>query len=188
MAKNISVYGLLRNQEHVESAIYVLQNRGFRPEDISVLMPDNLSNKDLGTEKATKAPEAAVTGGATGAVTGGVLGWLVGIGALAIPGIGPFVAAGPIMAALAGMGAGAVMGGIGGALVGAGMPEYEAKRYEGRINKGAILMSIHCDDNDWCDRAKQVMEEIGAEDVSSAGEASGDYAKSDRPIMSGPQA
>jgi hypothetical protein len=185
--KNISVYGIFSTQDHVEHAIDVLRAQGFRAEDISVLMPDNLSNKDLAAEKATKAPEAAATGGATGAVAGGVLGWLVGVGALAIPGAGPFIAAGPIMAALAGIGAGAAVGGVGGALIGAGIPEYEVKRYEGRIKDGGILMSIHCDNDEWRDRAKKALEEIGATDISSASQAAADYAKTDRPMFTGSQ-
>jgi len=115
-------------------------------------------------------------------VLGGALGWLVGVGALAIPGVGPFIAAGPIMASLAGAGAGAVTGGIVGALVGMGMPEYEAKRYEGRIKEGGILLSVHCDNHDWVKRAKRILEQTGATDVSSAGEASADFAQSEKPM------
>ena len=127
MSKNTSVFGIFRTRDQVERAIDNLRSSEFRAADISVLLPENVGNKDLGTEKSTKSPEGAATGGATGAVAGGVLGWLAGIGALAIPGIGPFIAAGPIMAALAGMGAGAVLGGATGALVGIGIPEYEVK-------------------------------------------------------------
>jgi Protein of unknown function (DUF3341) len=187
MSKNISVYGIFRTQDEVEYAIDVLRDSGFRAADISVLMPENVGNKDLATEKATKAPEAAATGGATGAIAGGVLGWLVGAGALAIPGVGPFIAAGPIMAALAGVGAGAAVGGLAGALVGAGMPEYEAKRYEGRIKEGGILTSVHCDDDEWRDRAKKILKDVGAKDISSAAQASADYGKTDRPVVTGPQ-
>jgi Protein of unknown function (DUF3341) len=187
MSKNISVYGIFKSRGEVEYALEQLRLDGFRAADISVLMPENLSNKDIGAEKATKAPEAAAAAGATGAVAGGVLGWLVGIGALAIPGVGPFIAAGPIMAALAGAGAGAAVGGLGGALVGAGIPEYEAKRYEGRVKAGGILMSIHCDNGDWEDRAKAAMKRLGAEDISSTSQASADFAKSDKPVMTGRQ-
>jgi hypothetical protein len=115
-------------------------------------------------------------------VIGGALGWLVGIGSLAIPGLGPFIAAGPIMAALAGAGLGGTVGGVVGALIGMGIPEYEAKRYEGRIKGGEILLSVHCDDSQWTKKAKKILEETGAEDVSSTGEASADYAESDRPM------
>src|SRR5205823_12449464 len=122
------------------------------------------------------------TGAISGGVIGGALGWLAGIGALAIPGVGPFIAAGPIMGLLGGMGAGGAIGGLAGALIGMGIPEYEATRYEGRIKKGGILLSVHCDDSDWVKRAKQILEQTGAEDISSAGEAAADYAKSDRPM------
>ena len=113
---------------------------------------------------------------------GGALGWLVGIGALAIPGLGPFLAAGPIVGALAGVGAGGVVGGFVGALIGLGMPEYEAKRYEGQIRRGGILMSVHCDNPDWVKRAKEILKETGAEDIASAGEATADFATSDKPM------
>jgi hypothetical protein len=185
--KNISVYGIFKNRAHVEQGLSLIRDNGFRPEDVSVLLPETLGNKDMGVENATKSPEGAASGGAAGAVAGGVLGWLVGIGALAIPGIGPFVAAGPIMAALAGAGAGAAVGGVTGALVGLGLPEYEAQRYEGRMRDGGILVSVHCDDDDWRDRAKQVLENAGAEDISSSGEASADYdatrERTTRPIV-----
>src|ERR1700730_12194834 len=145
MAKNTAVFGLYPSRAAVESAVMAFQNAGYRPMDISLLLPQNIGNKDLAIEKNTKSPEGATTGAVSGAVVGGALGWLVGIGALAIPGVGPFIAAGPIMAALAGAGAGGAVGGVTGALVGVGMPEYEAKRYEGRIREGGILLSIHCD-------------------------------------------
>lgn len=128
------------------------------------------------------SPEGASAGAGTGAVIGGVLGWLAGVGAIAVPGIGPFIAAGPILAALAGIGAGGVVGGITGSLIGFGIPEYEAKRYEGRIKKGGILLSVHCDDSNWAQKAKTILQETGAEDVSSTGEARADFAKSDKPL------
>jgi len=183
MSSNISVYGLFNNRTHLEDGISRLRSNGFRAEDISVLLPENIGTKDLGVEASTKSPEGATTGGAAGAVTGGILGWLVGIGALAIPGVGPFIAAGPIMAALAGMGAGAAVGGISGALIGAGMPEYEARRYEGRVKDGGILVSVHCDNGDWSDRAKKVLEAAGADDISSSGEASADFAATEKPML-----
>src|SRR5260221_10024608 len=133
MSKNTSVYGIFKNRLQAEEGLSHIRANGFRPSDISVLLPENHGTKDIGVEKSTKAPEGATTGGVAGAAAGGVLGWLIGVGAIAIPGVGPFIAAGPIMAALAGLGAGAAVGGLGGALVGAGMPEYEAHRYEGRI-------------------------------------------------------
>ncbi len=181
MSKNISVYGIYRNRVQVEESIGHFRAHGFRAEDISVLLPETMGNKDMGVEAASKAPEGAVVGGTTGVLAGGVLGWLVGIGSLAIPGVGPFIAAGPIMAALAGAGAGAALGGVAGGLVGAGIPEYEAQRYEGRIKNGGILVSIHCDDRNWSARAKEVLEATGAEDISSSGEAKADFAISDKP-------
>ena len=147
-----------------------------------MLFPENVGTKDFAHEKGTKAPEGATTGGVAGGVAGGTLGWLVGIGSLAIPGLGPFIAAGPIVAALAGAGAGAAVGGLVGALVGMGIPEYEAKRYEGRVKNGGILLSVHADSSDWTKRAKEILGRTGAEDVSSTGEAGADYAKSDRPV------
>jgi hypothetical protein len=154
---------------------------GFRNTDVSVLMPENAGTKDFVHHKDTKAPEGATTGAASGAVLGGVVGWLAGIGALAIPGLGPLIAAGPIMGMLAGAGAAGVAGGIVGSLVGMGIPEYEAKRYEGRVKAGGILLSVHCDSSEWVTRGKKILAETGAEDISSASEAAADYAMSDRP-------
>lgn len=183
MSKNTSVYGIVKNHAQLDAVISQMRTAGFRAADISVLHPENLGTKDLGIENSTKAPEGAATGGAAGAAAGGALGWLVGIGSLAIPGVGPFIAAGPILAALAGMGAGAVLGGAGGALVGLGIPEYEAQRYEGRVKDGGILVSVHCDDSDWTRRAKSIMESAGAEDISASGEASADFSKTDKPML-----
>src|SRR5690242_2397102 len=180
--KNTAVFGIYPDQLTAEDAVEALKEAGFRNTDISALFPDNKGTKDFAHEKQTKAPEGAVTGGTTGAVIGGALGWLAGIGALAIPGIGPFVAAGPIMALLGGIGIGTTLGGVAGALVGLGVPEYEAKRYEGRVRNGGILMSVHCDNGDWAGRAKSILERTGAQDISSAGEASADFAVSDKPI------
>ena len=182
MVKNKSVLGIYATRSGVEQAVLGFKDAGFSNSDISVLLPENLGTKEIATNKATKAPEGATTGGTTGAVIGGALGWLAGIGALAIPGVGPFIAAGPIMAALAGVGVGGAVGGFTGALVGLGIPEYEAKRYEGRIRKGGILLSVHCDDSEWTKRAKETLERTGAEDIATTGEASADFAKSDRPL------
>jgi hypothetical protein len=179
--KNTAVYGIYSTQTGVEVAVDTLKAEGFRNTDISVLFPENAGTKDFAHTKATKAPEGAATGAGTGAVVGGALGWLVGIGSLAIPGVGPFIAAGPIMTALAGAGVGGAVGGLAGGLVGMGIPEYEAKRYEGRIKKGGILLSVHSDSSDWTKKAKRILERTGAEDISSSGEASADFAKSDKP-------
>lgn len=180
--KNRAAFGIYPTYEAVENAVDSLKNAGFRNTDISVLFPENVGTKDFAHTKATKAPEGAATGAASGAVVGGALGWLVGIGALTIPGLGPFIAAGPIVAALAGAGAVGAAAGIAGALIGLGIPEYEAKRYEGRIRKGGILLSVHCDDSEWTKRAKDILMSTGAEDISTTGEAAADYAKSDRPL------
>jgi hypothetical protein len=183
--KNTAVYGIFPDRQMAEDAVDRLIAQGFRNEDISVLLQDNVGTKDFAHEKHTKAPEGTATGAVAGAAVGGTLGLLAGIGALAIPGLGPFIAAGPIMATLAGVGSGGVVGGLVGALVGMGIPEYEAKRYEGRIKEGGVLLSVHCDNSDWVDKAKRVLKETGAEDVSSTGEASADFAKTDKPVARG---
>jgi hypothetical protein len=176
------VFGIFPDQLTVENAVDALKAAGYRNTDISVLFPENQGTKDFALEKQTKAPEGAVTGASSGAVIGGALGWLAGIGALAIPGIGPFIAAGPIVAMLSGIGVGGAIGGLAGALVGMGIPEYEAKRYEGRIRKGGILLSVHCDNGEWVKRAKDILVHNGGEDVSSATEARADYAASEKPL------
>jgi hypothetical protein len=185
MAKNIAVFGIYPNQDTLERGVDALKADDFRNTDISVLFPENEGTKDFAHVKGTKAPEGASTGAGSGAVIGGALGWLVGIGALAIPGVGPFIAAGPIMAALAGAGVGGAVGGLTGALVGLGIPEYEAKRYEGRLVKGGILLSVHADDADWAKRAKTILEQTGAEDIASTGETKGDIQNTDRPMLRG---
>ncbi|HEY2842477.1 MAG TPA: DUF3341 domain-containing protein, partial [Bryobacteraceae bacterium] len=145
---------------------------GFTSDDISVLLPDNKSSRDFAHEKGTKAPEGTTAGVTAGGAIGGTLGLLAGIGALAIPGIGPLIAAGPIMAALAGLGVGGAVGGLIGALVGMGIPEYEAKRYEGHVKAGGVLLSVHCGTPGQITRAKEILKETGAEDISTTGEAS----------------
>jgi hypothetical protein len=179
---NTAVFGVYRDTMSLSSGLEALRTAGFRNADISVLMPDNPGNKDFVHQKDTKAPEGATTGATTGAVVGGIVGWLVGIGALAIPGVGPLIAAGPIVAMLAGAGAVGAAGGIVGTLVGLGMPEYEAKRFEGRVKSGGALLSVHCDSSDWEKRAKRVLEQTGAEDIASSGEAKADFAASERPM------
>jgi hypothetical protein len=181
--KNTAVFGIYPEYASVENGVDALKAAGFRNTDISVLFPENVGTKDFAHKKETKAPEGTATGATTGAVIGGGLGWLAGIGALAIPGLGPFIAAGPIMAALAGVGVGGAVGGIAGALIGMGIPEYEAKRYEGRVKDGGILLSVHSDNSEWTKRAKEILEHTGAQDVSSAGEASADFSKTDKPML-----
>jgi len=180
--KNTAVLGIYPSQTDLELALNSLKAAGFRNTDISVLVQENLGTKDFSHEKSTKAPEGAAAGAGTGAVIGGILGWLVGIGLIAIPGLGPLIAAGPIVAALAGVGAVGAVGGVAGALAGMGIPEYEAKRYEGRVKKGGALLSVHCDDSEWVKRAKQVLADTGAEDIASTGEAGADFATSNRPL------
>src|SRR5216683_2070582 len=180
--KNTAVFGIYPHQTSVENGVDALRAAGFSNTDISVLFPANEGTKDFAHEKSTKAPEGATTGAGTGAVLGGGLGWLAGIGALAIPGLGPFIAAGPIMAALAGAGVGGAVGGLTGALIGMGIPEYEAKRYEGRVKDGGILLSVHSDTSDWTKRAKEILERTGAQDISSTSEARSEYATNDKPM------
>jgi len=181
--KNTAVFGIYRDQRGVEEAVDALRAAGFRNTDISVLFPENEGTKDFAHEKNTKAPEGTATGAGTGALIGGTLGWLAGIGALAIPGVGPLIAAGPIVAALTGVGVGGAVGGVTGALIGMGIPEYEAKRYEGRVKEGGMLLSVHSDNSDWTSKAKDILKRTGADDIASAGEASADFSKTDKPMQ-----
>jgi len=179
--KNTAVFGIYRDRANAEEAVDALRAAGFRNSDVSALLPDNVGSKDFAHEKNTKAPEGTTAGATSGGILGGALGSLAGVGALAIHGVGPLIAAGPIVGALAGVGVGGAVGGLIGALVGMGIPEYEAKRYEGRVREGGILLSVHCDDSEWAKRAKKILENTGAEDIASTGEASGDYAKGNKP-------
>jgi hypothetical protein len=181
--KNTAVFGIYRNRADAEQGVDALRADGFRNTDISVLFPENEGTKDFAHEKNTKAPEGTAAGAGTGAVVGGTLGWLAGIGALAIPGVGPLIAAGPIVAALTGVGVGGAIGGLTGALIGMGIPEYEAKRYEGRVKEGGILLSVHSDNSDWTGKAKDILKRTGADDISSTGEASADFSKTDKPMQ-----
>src|ERR1700689_1406223 len=183
MAK--AVFGIAKTESQAITIADQLKLAGFSENDVSVLFPDKQGTKDFAHEQHTKAPEGAATGAGGGALLGGALGWLVGIGALAIPGLGPFIAAGPIIAALAGIGGGGAGGGFAGALVGMGIPEYEAKRYEGRVKSGGILLSVHCDSSEWVKRAKEILSATGAEDIASTGESAADFAKSDKPVARG---
>ncbi len=182
MGKNIAVYGIYPTRSAVELAVDELKAEGFRSADVSVLFSSPDTSKDFAHDNTTKAPEGAATGAVSGATVGGVLGWLAGIGTLAIPGAGPFIAAGPIMAALGGAGLGGAVGGIAGALIGIGIPEYEAKRYEGRISEGGILLSVHADDEEWSDRAKEILERTGAEDIGEKSEADAPRARGNENI------
>ena len=178
---NTAVFGIFANRGMAEEAVDRLVANGFRNEDISVLLQDNVGTKDFAHEKHTKAPEGTAAGAVAGGVVGGTIGVLAGLGLLAIPGLGPLVAAGPVIAALTGAGSGGIVGGLIGALVGMGIPEYEAKRYEGRIKEGGVLLSVHCDSADWVGKAKDLLQHSGGEDISSAGEARADFAVSDKP-------
>ena len=168
---NKSVFCIATSRVQAEQIVDRLKAANFSNNDISALFPDKETNRDFAHEKSTKAPEGAVTGAGTGGLLGGTLGWLVGIGALAIPGVGPFIAAGPIMAALGGAAIGATAGGIAGGLIGMGIPEIEAKRYEGKIKQGNILISVHTDNSEEISRAKKIFEEAGAQDICTTGEA-----------------
>lgn len=167
-----SVFCIAKSESQAIRIVDDLKASNFSNGDISVLLPDKSGTKDFAHEQNTKAPEGAATGGVTGGVLGGALGWLVGIGALAIPGVGPFIAAGPIIAALGGAAVGGAVGGIAGALIGMGIPEYEAKRYEGKIKDGNVLISVHTENSDEVKRAKEIFTQAGAEDISSTGESS----------------
>lgn len=180
---NTAVFGIYSTETQVADAVDRMKLQGFRNTDISVLFPENVGTKDFAVEKNTKALEGIATGATSGAIIGGAFGWLVGVGALAIPGLGPFIAAGPIVALLSGVGVGGAVGGVAGALVGMGIPEFEAKRYEGRIKAGGILLSVHSDDGDWTKKAKAILQETGADDIATTGEAKGDYANADRPSV-----
>lgn len=171
---NKVIFGIYKSKGAAESGVEILKSNSFRLSDISVLLPKDSGSQDLLHTKATKAPEGAATGAGTGAVIGGVLGLLVGVGALAIPGVGPLIAAGPIMASLAGMGVGGAVGGLSGALIGFGIPEYEAKRFEGYVKDGGILISVHVDDKEWAEKAKTLLEATGAKDVAMSTALKGD--------------
>jgi hypothetical protein len=171
--KKVGVFGIFATRTSTETAADSLVKAGFPAADISVLLPESLGGaNEMGTEKATKAPEGTAAGVTSGGIIGGTLGVLAGVGLLAIPGLGPFIAAGPIMAGLAGLGVGGAVGGVTGALIGVGVPEFEAKRYEGRLKDGRILLSVHCDTSEEIKRAKDLLKAMGADDVSSTGEAS----------------
>jgi hypothetical protein len=180
--RNISAFGIYPDKETISDAVEALKAAGFRQADISVLYPDNIGSKDFAHEKHSKAPEGAVAGGGSGAVVGGALGWLAGAGSLMVPGLESLAAAGPLVGMLGGIGAGVMLGGIAGALAGAGIPEYEAKRYEGRVRKGGILLSVHCDNPEWAKTARKVMKRSGASHISTTGEAKADFARTEKPL------
>lgn len=165
-----AVYCIAQNETQADKIVTALQSSGTQTDDISVLLPDRSGSRDFAHEHNTKAPEGTVTGATTGGVIGGALGVLAGIGLLAIPGVGPFIAAGPIMAGLSGAAVGATAGGLIGALIGLGMPEYEAKAYETKIKSGNILIAVHAHDSEEVDRVKEIFKNAGAEDIGAAEE------------------
>jgi hypothetical protein len=185
MTSNISAFGIYPDESTVSDAVESLKAAGFRQTDISVLYPENLGSKDFAHEKHTKAPEGAVAGGGSGAAVGAALGWLSGAGMMMIPGLEAVAAAGPVMGLLSGMGAGVTLGGIAGAIAGFGIPEYEAKRYEGRVRNGGILVSVHCDNAEWANTARGILKRSGAANIATAAEAKADFARSEKPLRRG---
>jgi len=181
--RNTAVFAIFRDRTHAEAGVESLIAAGFREADVSVLLAENVGTKDFAHEKHTKAPEGATAGAGAGAVIGGTLGLLAGIGVLSLPGLGIFIAAGPIMGALAGVGSVGVAGGIVGAVIGLGIPEFEAKRYAGLIKEGRTLLSVHCDNADWVTRAKQVLKSAGAQDIAATSEANADFAAAGKPQL-----
>jgi len=182
MTHNISAYGIYPDKDTVNDAVESLKAAGFRQADVSVLYSENAGSKDFAHQKHTKAPEGAMAGGGTGAMIGAACGWLVGVGSMMVPGLEAVAAAGPLMGMLSGMGTGAMLGGLAGAAAGAGMPEYEAKRYEGRVRHGGILLSVHCDNPEWAKTARSILKRTGASHISTAAEAKADFARSEKPL------
>ncbi|MBC7927478.1 MAG: DUF3341 domain-containing protein [Bryobacteraceae bacterium] len=183
--KNISAFGIYSDQGTVTAAIDALKSAGFRTTDISVLYPESLGSKDFGHEKHSKAPEGAVTGGSSGGAVGAAIGWLAGAGSFMVPGLEAFAAAGPAMGMMAGLGVGVALGGTMGAMVGSGVPEYEARRYEGRLRQGGILLSAHCDNDEWARIARRVLKQTRARSISTTGEARADFGRSEKPLPRG---
>ncbi len=188
MARNTSVMGIYPDRTTVSDAINFLHKAGYRAADISVLSSDNQSSKDFAHERRTRAPRGAAIGAAAGAVVGAALAWLVSSQPVSIASLGPLVAAGPVVAALAGAGAGGALGWIVGLLAGLRLTEYVARRYAGRNRNGGILLSVHCDTPEWCDRAKKTLRDTGARDISSASETAADYGTTDKPTERVPAA
>jgi hypothetical protein len=186
MARNTSVMGIYPDRTTVSDAVSVLQRAGYRATDISVLSSDNQGSKDFGHERQTRAPAGAAIGAAAGALVGAALAWLVSSQAVAVMGLVRFVVAGPLLAAFAGAGAGGALGWIVGLLVGMRQTEYVAKRFAGRIRRGGILLSVHCDSREWCDRASKILKDTGARNISSASESAADYGTADKPTERAP--
>jgi len=181
--KNISVFATFRDRLHAEAGVRELVSSGFREEDISVLLADNVGTKDFAHERHSKGPEGAAAGGSLGVLLGGGFGLLAGLGSITIPSLTPYLTAGPVVDALAGAGAVGVLGAIIGAAIGMGMPEFEAKRYRGLIKEGRSLLSVHCDSSEWVTRAKRVLKSVGGSGVVAAGESNAGFAASDKPNL-----
>jgi hypothetical protein len=186
MARNTSVMGIYPDRTTVSDAVNVLNKAGYRVTDISVLSSDNQGTKDFAHEKHTKATHGAAIGAVVGAVVGAALAWFISTQPVTFTGLGPLATAGPVLAALAGAGAGGALGWIVGLLAGLKLTEYVAKRYAGRIRRGGILLSVHCDSPEWCDRAKRTLKDTGARDISSASETAADYGTTDKPTERAP--
>jgi hypothetical protein len=168
--RSAAVFGIYPSRTRVESTVSALKHAGFSNTDVSILLPELENSGEMPTEQSTKAPEGTMVGVGSGAAVGGALGWLVGIGAVAIPGIGPVIAAGPVLAAVVGIGIGGALGGFAGSLVGMGIPEYDAKRYERELLKGGVLVGVHCETDDETNRAREVFQSTGARDVTTSSE------------------
>ena len=179
---NISAFGIYPDAGTARDAMSAFKAAGFRETDISMLFPENVGSKDFAHERHTKAPEGAAAGGGVGAAIGAALGWVAASGSMAVPGLEPVAAAGPLLGTLSGMGAGLALGGITGALAGFSKPEYEAKRYMGRIRKGGVLCSIHCDDADWSSTAQKILRKTGAMEISTSHEARADFSETSKPL------
>jgi hypothetical protein len=182
---NISAYGIYQDESTVNDAVQAFKSSGFRDTDISILLPENLGSKDFAHEKHSKAPEGAVAGGGSGAVIGAAAGWLAGMGSIMLPGLEAIAAVGPVLGMFSGMGVGVLAGGLTGAIAGAAIPEYEAKRFSGRVRKGGILLSIHCDNATWARKAKDLLKTTGARHIAAASEARADFATSQKPLPRG---
>jgi hypothetical protein len=181
-SRKTSAFGIFADEATARDAVEALKSSGFRAADISMMLPDNVGTKDFAHEKHSKAPEGAAAGGTVIGAVGGTLGWLIGTGAMMIPGLEPFAAAGPVMAALGGLGAGALLGGVTGGIVGMGVPEYEARRYVGRIRRGGILMSVHCDDINWARTAMNILRRSGATNTGVRQEARAAHSRSEKAV------
>jgi hypothetical protein len=186
MVRNTSVMGIYPDRTTVSDAVNVLQKAGYRPTDISVLASDNPGSKDFAHEKRSRSPEGAAFAAAAGALLGATLAWVVSIQTVTTAALNPLATAGPVLAALAGAGGGGALGWIAGWLAGSRLTEYVAKRYAGRIRRGGILLSVHCDTPEWSSRAKKTLQDTGARNISAAAESAADFGTTDKPTERAP--